>query len=151
MRAIDLSLLLLLVVGAGPAAGQTCPTTGALNRAGIRNALGEKWACAKDGADMWNQRIATGFTGTFAECHSGLATGADPIDNNKGTFVISNTTGPGAIDTITYTYPPSGGSYTYRVYEVTAGSVYTFCRPSDSKNYTVRISTCPPASLNNCP
>ena len=151
MRAIRLIFVFLLAVGAEQAWAQ-CIDTGALKKNAISGALGGKWACAKDGADMWNQQITTAQSGTFQECHSGLTTGGDPIDTNKGTFDITNNTGQ-TPDTITYTYPPSGGSYTYRVYEVAAGSVYTFCRvsPGDAKTYTVRITTCPPSTLNNCP
>jgi len=149
MKPIKLAMLILLTAGVGQALAQ-CPTAGALNRSQIRNALGGNWACAKDGSDMWNEQIPIAFSGTFKECHSGLTTGPDPIDNSKGTFTISNNTG-GVPDTITYTYPPSGGSYEYRVYEVVAGSTYTFCRVSDVKNYTVRIATCPPSAPNTCP
>ncbi len=127
-----------------------CSDTGALKKNDISRALGDKWACAKDGSEMWNEQITTAQSGTFKECHSGQTTGPDPIDNNKGTFVITNNTGQ-TPDTITYTYPPSGGSYTYRVYEVAPGSQYTFCRVSDDKTYTVRITTCPPSALNSCP
>lgn len=149
MRTSNVTFLILFAVGVGQASAQ-CATSGALNRSQIRNALGGNWACAKDGSDMWNEQIPSAFSGTFKECHSGLTTGPDPIDNNKGTFVISNNTG-GTPDTITYTYPPSGGSYEYRVYEVTAGAVYTFCRMSDTKLYTVRIASCPPSAPNTCP
>ena len=151
MRLIVLTAALLFIA-AGPAAAQTCSDTDALKFNAISSALGGKWACAKDGTDMWNEQITTANSGTFKECHSGLTTGPDPIDNNKGTFSITNNTGQ-TPDTITYNYPPSGGSYTYRVYQVTAGSTYTFCRvsPNDGKTYTVRITTCPPPTLNNCP
>ena len=141
---------LAVLVGIAGEAGAACPDTGALKKNAISSALGGKWACAKDGSDMWNEQIGTAQNGTFKECHSGLTTGGDPINNNAGTFSITNNTGQ-TPDTITYTYPPSGGSYTYRVYQVSAGSTYTFCRTSDSKQYTVRITTCPPSTLNTCP
>ena len=153
---MKLSVLFGLITLAGLAAeaGAACPDGVPLRANEIRAALGGKWACAKDGSDMWNEQIVTTGpqNGTFKECHSGLTTGGDPIDNNKGTFVITNNTGPSpAPDTITYTYPPSGGSYTYRVYTVTANSTYTFCRTNDLKAYTVQITTCPPSAPNTCP
>lgn len=148
MRTICAMLLVALALAAGDAFAQ-CATTGALNQAQIRSALGSKWACARDGSEMWNQQIATAFSGSFKECHSGLSTGPDPIDNNKGTFVINSN--PQLPATITYTYPPNGGSYEYRVYEVTANSVYSFCRLTDGKTYTVHITSCPPPALNSCP
>ena len=136
------------MLGSGHATA-ACAVTGALSTTDISAALGNKWACAKDGSDMWNERITAAPNGTFAECHSGQTSGPDPIDPAKGTFEIVG--GKGDPDTITYTYPPSGGSYTYRVYAGSAPSTYTFCRPSDNKVYTVYITTCPPPQLNQCP
>lgn len=153
MKFFVVSTIALFAIGANQAAAQ-CSPTGALRFNQIRAALGNNWACAKDGADMWNERIPSATSGTFAECHSGQTTGPDPIDNNKGTFLITNNTGPNPPpDTITYTYPPAGGSYTYQVYEDIPGTRYTFCRvtPNDAKTYTVYITTCPPPTLNSCP
>jgi hypothetical protein len=150
----NLLLVLALVLGVNDALAQSaCATTGRLSRGQIETALMGKWACAKDGSDMWNEQLngASGG-GTFQECHSGLTTGPDPIDPNKGTWATGGNPPPASDPgTITYTYPPSGGSYTYQVYQVTAGVQYTFCRPSDGKIYTVRITTCPPSAPNTCP
>jgi hypothetical protein len=100
---------------------------------------------------MWNEQIAVSFSGSFKECHSGLTTGPDPIDNNKGTFTITDNADPTA-DTITYNYGDSGGPYTYEVFTVPASSHYCFRRVSDSKTYDVHITACPPTGgLNNCP
>ena len=146
MKGMILMAVVLLALGAGQASAQPCSTTGRLSQNDIKTALVGKWACAKDGADMWNEQlVGTGNAGTFSECHSGLTTGPDPIDTNKGSWSTSNAGGFGAL---TYTYPPSGGSYTYWVY---GSGPYTFCRPSDNKTYTVYITTCPPPTLNNCP
>lgn len=100
---------------------------------------------------MWNQQIGTASSGTFKECHSGLTTGGDPIDNAAGTYAVSGS--PGNPGEITYSYGSggSGGSYTYRVYPIVATSSYRLCRVSDGKTYTLNISSCPPPSLNNCP
>ncbi len=145
-----LSIIVTMSLGQALAQTPACAAQGALNSAQIRAALGGKWACAKDGADMWNENIASAFSGAFQECHSGTKTGPDPIDPNKGTFVINNNTGQRP-DSITYTYPPNGGSYTYQVYEVTPNAVYTFCRVTDGKTYTVHIASCPPSAPNTCP
>jgi hypothetical protein len=138
-------------LGAGQVMGQ-CPSPGRLSKGAIESALVGKWACAKDGADMWNEQAVGG--GTLKECHSGLTTGPDPIDDNKGSWVTTGNPPPASNPgTIIYNYPPSGGSYEYNVYEVAAGSTYTFCRvnPSDAKTYTVHITSCPPPNLNSCP
>jgi hypothetical protein len=147
-------IVIALCLAAGQVVAQpACPNPGRLSRGDIESALLNKWACAKDGSDMWNEML-TGASGggTFQECHSGQTTGPDPIDTNKGTWATTGNPPPSNNPgTVTYTYPPSGGSYTYQVYQVTAGSTYTFCRPSDGKTYTVRITTCPPSAPNTCP
>jgi hypothetical protein len=153
MKDTILTATVVLALGAGQATAQpACPNPGRLSKGNIELALVGKWACAKDGADMWNEQLTGSSGSSFQECHSGLSTGPDPMDPNKGTWVTTGNPPP-ANDpgTITYTYPPSGGSYTYQVYQVTAGATYTFCRPSDGKTYTVHITTCPPPTLNNCP
>jgi len=151
MKNVPLALALLLLI-ATITAQAACPNPGRLSKGQIEAALVGKWACAKDGADMWNEQLTGASGSTFKECHSGLTTGPDPIDNNKGTWVTTGNPPPAQDPgTITYNYTPSGGSYTYQVYQVTAGSQYTFCRPSDSKTYTVYITTCPPPTLNSCP
>ena len=145
-------ILLATSIVAVPTQAQ-CPNVAWLKWNDIRSALGGNWACAQDGSDVWNEQIVvsgSGSSGTFRECHSGLTTGPDPIDDNKGTYTLNNNSGT-TPDTISYTYPPSGGSYTYQVHEVAAGSQYTFCRVSDDKIYTVYITTCPPPTLNSCP
>jgi len=143
------ALIVLLTVTASAGAFAQCSATGTLTASAIRGALGGIWACSKDGTDVWNEQIPNATSGTVRECHSGLTSGPDPINNNQGTFSINNNGGQ-TPDTITYNYPPSGGSYTYQVYNVSAGG-YTFCRVSDAKTYTVRATTCPPPTLNACP
>ena len=146
MKSMILTTVIFLALGAGPASGQLCSTTNRLSQAAIQTALVGKWACARDGTDMWNHRLAgTGNAGIISECHSGLTTGPDPIDPNKGSWSTSNA---GGFGTLTYTFPPSGGSYTYWVY---GSGPYMFCRPSDGKTYTFYLTTCPPPKLNGCP
>src|SRR5574337_971437 len=107
---MKLTVLVGLVVLAGIVGevSAACSDTTALKKNAISSALGGKWSCAKDGLDMWNEQITTAQSGTFKECHSGLTTGVDPINNNAGTFSITNNTGQ-TPDTITYSYPPNGG------------------------------------------
>ena len=144
MQKFILAIAVLLALGPGSVTAQTCSTTDRLDQTAIKAALVDKWACAKDGVDMWNERLTgSGNSGPFKECHSGLSTGPDPIDNNKGTWSTNNNPG-----TITYAY---GGSFTYTYYVYGTASPYTFCRVSDAKIYAVHITSCPPPTLNTCP
>ena len=140
MKTIVVATMAVFVLGIGPVMAQPCSTSNRLSQNAIKTALVGKWACAKDGSDMWNEQlVGNGNAGTFQECHEGGAT----VATNQGSWSTGNNPGR-----ITYNYG-AGGSYTYYMYGTS--SPYTFCRPSDNKTYTVYITSCPPPTLNACP
>jgi hypothetical protein len=136
-----------LLLGGGQLLAQTCANPDRLNAAQIQSALGNKWFCAQktpgDPKDMWREYIPIAASGTFQECHSGLTTGPDPKDTNKGTYAI---TSPGQI---AFTYPPSGGTYTYEVCPAgTDRYVFRDTSGSGTAGFYVYISSCPPGGIS---
>jgi len=134
--------IVLLSFGAGQALA-ACPTTNLASRVDMRNLLSGRYACATRGAENWNElHQGTGFSGSIQDYKKGPT---DPIDYSDvvGSYTLNNGT-MGNPDTITYTYPPSGGSYTYVVTPAaqTPGT-YTFCNISTGVSITVKVKTSP--------
>lgn len=149
----------VLMLGASQLAAQTCTNPNRLSAAQIQAALGAKWFCAQkvsgDPNSMWREFIPNAASGTFQECHSGLTTGPDPIDPNKGAFTIS---GQGSVGTINFNYG-GGNSYTYWVCNDIAGR-WVFRDTANGANNTagfyVYLSSCPSSGIStaqktNCP
>jgi hypothetical protein len=150
MKAILSSFAALLALFASQALAQTCNNSDRITATAIQTALGGQWFCAQTAAgdpnSMWREYIPNALTGTFKECHSGLPTGPDPIDNNKGTFTIGG--GSSSHGTIEFDYGGSN-SYSYYVCTVTAGSHYVFRNTANSSLlFDVYISSCPSSGIS---
>ena len=142
MKPIIVTGVVLLAYGAGHALA-ACPTTNLASRVDMRNLLSGNYACATRGAETWNElHQGTGFSGNLQDYKKGPT---DPVDKSAvvGSYTLNNGTA-GNPDTITYTYPPSGGSYTYVVTPAaqTPGT-YTFCNVSTSELITVKVRASP--------
>lgn len=152
MKSIHWVCAVPLVLGVGQLAAQTCANNDRLSAAQIQTALGAKWFCAQkvagDPNSMWREFIPNATSGTFQECHSGLATGPDPIDPNKGTFTIA---GQGAVGTINFNYG-GGNSFTYWVCNDIANR-WIFRDIANGANNTagfyVHLSSCPSGGISN--
>lgn len=152
MKSTLLSVLVALTAWSSNASAQaTCTGSGWLDASGVQAALAGVWHCALDlaGTKKWNESIPNASSGTFKECHSGLTTGPDPIDNNAGTYTIANDAGQGVI---TYTYGATSYAYRVRPGPTGFGAPYEFCNVATNERFKVWAgASCPPSGALTCP
>ena len=142
MKPIIITSVVLLGFGASQALA-ACPTTNLASRVDMKNLLSGNYACATRGTETWNElHQASGFSGNVQDYRKGPADRVDP-SSIVGSYTL-NTGTTGNPDTITYTYPPSGGTYTYVVTPAAqTPGIYTFCNVSTGELVTVKVRTSP--------
>ncbi len=88
--------------------------------------------CAVRGGDRWQEEHHAG--GVLKDYKKGPTDKIDPT-KQVGTWAVS---GNGANTNVTYTYPPSGGSHSFTVWDNGGGS-YSFCKGgAPDLNFTLR-------------
>ena len=157
MKLRIVTTFILLAFSAGQASAACPHTTGAnspLSNAGIKTALAGaggagKFHCAIRGGEKWNESLGVTNTGNNAD--TGTLTDfkrgpTNPVDPSKavGTWSVAN-------GQIAYTYGTTGGTFTYTVREVTAGTNYEFCNIATNELINAIVTTAPTANPAACP